>query len=103
MPATILPRRDVDVNLTYWKGANKEEVIDFSKPGAEKEYQALESRDEPYKTTVQDVRGRENEFTLDNNGFTYAKHEIEGLDACTSEEEYQKLIVPATEELVKEL
>lgn len=103
MPATLLPRRDVDANLTYWKPSCKAVEVDFSQPGAEAQFKELGTRDEAYRTTVQDVRGREDDFTLDRNGFTYVKNDIEGIDACTTDEEYEKLIVPATEKLVKEL
>lgn len=103
MPATLLPRRDVDANLTYWKTASQPVYLDFTQDGAEKKYKELDAHDESFRTTIQDVRGREDDFSLDRNGFTYVEDDIEGLDACTSEEEYQKLIVPATEKLVQKL
>lgn len=103
MPATLLPRRDIDASLTYWKAAVKPVSLDFTQPDAETRFKALNSLDEAFKVTVQDVRGREGEFSLERNGFAYAKHTIEGLQALTSEEEIEKAIVPETEKLVKEL
>lgn len=89
--------------MTYWKPESTPVVLDFTKPGAEDKYKELEARDDTHRTIVQDVRGREGDFSLERNGFTYVKDDIEGLDACTSEEEYEKLIVPATEKLIQKL
>lgn len=103
MPATLLPRRDVDASLTYWKPASKPVALDFTAPDANTKYKELDANDESYRTTVQDIRGREDDFSLERNGFVYVKNELDGLEACTTEEEFEKLIIPATEKLVKEL
>lgn len=103
MPATLLPRRDVDTSLTYWKSASKPVVLDFTAPGADIKYKELDANDESHKITVEDIRGREDDFNLERNGFVYVKNKVEGLETCTTEEEFEKLIIPATERLVKEL
>ncbi|KAJ7740014.1 hypothetical protein DFH07DRAFT_892184 [Mycena maculata] len=101
--ATQTPR-DVETSLTYWKHVDEPLVeIDFTQPEAEVRYDALDKLDEAHKVTVHDARGSEDKFTLDRNGFTYVKDPIAGLEACTTEEEIQKLVVSATEELVKKV
>lgn len=103
MPGTLLSRRDVDTSLNFWKAAAEPVNLDFTQPGAETRFKALGSLNEPAKLTVQDARGQEDEFNLERNGFVYAKHKIEGLEALTSEEEIEKAVIPETENLVKRL
>lgn len=102
MPATLLPRRDVDASFTYWNG-NSAVNLDFTLPETEKRYEELTGKSRSVELTVQDVRGREDEFSLERNGFAYVKHPVDGFDASASEDEIYKLLIPATEKLVQEM
>jgi hypothetical protein len=56
---------------------------------------------EPHGVVIKDVRGRENEYSLDNNGFQFYKHqsvEKEFLDDAQIKEQYYK----ETEQLLKD-
>ncbi|KAH9815251.1 hypothetical protein DFH28DRAFT_969139 [Melampsora americana] len=52
---------------------------------------------------IEDIRGFENEFKLDVHGFSYEKDKVIGLDECKNDQEYDKLLRPAAEKLVKKI
>lgn len=103
MPATIIEPRHVDASLTYFSGKDQSYTIDFTQPGAEDYHGSVESNIDTRPVKVKDARGAESEFSLNTNGFVYAKHKIDGLEDCKTEEDVQALIVPETEKLVKEV
>lgn len=61
----------------------------------------------PVTTTVTDVTGSEDSFTLDQNGFQYLKHVSEfasqGKEAFADEEKSQKEYFAECEELLKDV
>ena len=62
-----------------------------------------ETYDRPFEVhpvTVRDVRGKENEYTLDKNGFQFYKHTSEEKD-FKDDEEIKALYYPETENLLK--
>ncbi|EGG06156.1 uncharacterized protein MELLADRAFT_63470 [Melampsora larici-populina 98AG31] len=52
---------------------------------------------------IKDIRGFEKEFQLNVNGFEYVKDQVKGLESCKTDEEYEALLKPAAEKLVKEM
>ncbi|KAF8166670.1 hypothetical protein K438DRAFT_1921484 [Mycena galopus ATCC 62051] len=103
MPAAIIEPRHVDTNLTYFGGPDKAVAIDFTQPDSETRFGSVEKLTEHCDVKIQDARGVEDKFSLDTNGFVYVKHKIDGFESCTTEEEYKNLIIPATEQLVKDV
>ncbi|KAJ4411334.1 hypothetical protein N0V82_009023 [Gnomoniopsis sp. IMI 355080] len=103
MPATIIESRPVEASLTYFNGKDPNYTIDFTYPGGEERHSAFEKNIESFPVKIQDARGIESQFSLQENGFVYAKQKIDGLEDCKTEEEIQALVVPATEQLVKEV
>lgn len=67
-----VPKRDVKTTLKYWRPqpGNKVET-NFRKPDAEKSYDEREENQVPTLVTIHDVRGRESDFTLEENVFQY--------------------------------
>lgn len=103
MPGPV-STRDVNTTLEYWKPAPGNKVtIDFTQPGAEQQFDKLAEAKDPRDVTISDVRGHEDSFSLDHNGFQYVNHPVAELEACTSEEDFAKVLLPATEELVRNL
>lgn len=105
MSATTVATRDVETSLTYFNYQSEKSLeIDFTKPGSDVSYGNLQKLSESYKVTVHDARGKEDQFSLEKNGFVYAKHDMDAqLAACKTEEEVKDLLVPATEQLVKDV
>ncbi|KAJ9197001.1 hypothetical protein DTO166G4_2598 [Paecilomyces variotii] len=97
-------RRDVTTELVYWKPAPGKVIsTDFTTPGGEERFNALESLRTTHPVTIHDIRGQENDFTLDRNGFQYIHHEVPGLKDCSNEDLVAALLIPETETLVQKL
>ncbi|CAN8102037.1 unnamed protein product [Discula destructiva] len=101
MPATIIEPRHVEATLEYHSGPEKSLEVDFTQPDGESKMDSFKK--EPLRTTITDCRGMEENFTLETNGFTYAKHKVAGLENCTTDEEITALLVPATQQFVQEM
>ncbi|KAK0510643.1 hypothetical protein JMJ35_007075 [Cladonia borealis] len=56
---------------------------------------------EPLDVVVQDIRGREDQFTLDKNGFQIYRHESKEKD-FTDDEQIKSVYYPETEQLLKD-
>lgn len=97
-------KRGVRSDLVYWKRLNEPfEPLDFTIPGTEKRYDELSKLDESHEILIHDVRGEEATFTLDRNGFQYVQHKVKELDSCENEDQIKETLLPATEELVKQV
>lgn len=57
---------------------------------------------EPHDVTVHDVTGRENEFTLDGNGFQFHRHTSVEKDFL-DDEQIKAQYYPETEQLLKDV
>ncbi|KAF2764963.1 hypothetical protein EJ03DRAFT_369989 [Teratosphaeria nubilosa] len=103
---TVEPKvtRDVDTELNYWARpvpGNALEV-DFTTGDGQQKAKDIAEASKLYPVKIHDIRGRESECSLYRNGFEYVHQEVPGLSNATSEEEIKKLLVPATEQLVKD-
>lgn len=89
--------------MTYFNGEDPNYTIDFTYPGGEERHDVVEKKIEKSPVKIHDARGIESQFSLQNNGFVYARHKVDGLEDCKTEEDIQALVVPATEQLVKDM
>lgn len=103
MSAAVITPRHVHAPLSYFGGPDTAVEIDFTRPDSEAQNAAAEKKQEQFPTKIQDARGIEDTFNLENNGFVYAKHKVGELANCTTEDEITALLVPATEKLVQDL
>lgn len=103
MPAAIVGSRHVDASLNYFNGKDQSYTIDFTQPGAEALGSSIDKNVDTRLVNIKDARGIESQFSLNTNGFVYAKHKIDGFEDCTTEEDIQGLVVPETEKLVREV
>lgn len=78
-------------------------VIDFTKPDGEEKAAAFDRNRGHHKISVQDLRGREDDMKLFENGFSYVHHAVEALKDCETEEKITEVLLPATEDLVKKV
>ena len=67
--AAVLSPRDVSTTLNYFKALDNETPRRYVEPPAGKSGSNVGS--DPHPAVVHDVRGREAEFSLDNNGFQF--------------------------------
>lgn len=96
--------RNVDTELIFWRRpADLCLVSDFTKVGREEGMAAMKNLEEEHRIQVHDVRGHESDFSLQQNGFQYAWHEIPELGGAADESQVEQFIIPQTEELVKKL
>jgi hypothetical protein len=97
-------KHDVSTQLKFPPScAEKLKIIDFTRPEGAKEYDDYEKADVTHDVVIHDVRGEEQNYTLDRNGFQYVKHEVEQLKGCATEEQIKEVLLLATEELVKQV
>ncbi|CAI7567149.1 unnamed protein product [Penicillium bialowiezense] len=102
-PAKV-PAKHVETDLMFWRRP----TIDDDVKGPSKENtECIANEEHPldgaHRVSVQDIRGQESAFTLDRNGFTYVNHEIAELDQASNEQCMRDIIIPKTEELVRDL
>jgi hypothetical protein len=102
--ASTVGKRDVIAALTYWRRIPGQSVTtDFTTPGGEQRFAELDRYDETHTSLIHDIRDHEDEYTLQKNGFQYVRHQVHGFDRSMSENEIERLLVPATQKLVEEL
>jgi hypothetical protein len=94
----------ITAELNYWKPLNTAEyVLDFTLPGAENIMGTLEALDESHKVLIHNIRRAEKTFSLDVNGFQYAHHPVLGVKNWSDEAHVIEILLPETENLVKEM
>ena len=89
---------DVPTQLNYYKdpGDGSEPAPTYvGKP------ETYERPFEPLDVVVQDIRGREDQFTLDKNGFQIYRHESQEKD-FTDDDQIKAVYYPETEQLLKD-
>lgn len=64
---------------------------------------AMKEPDERHPVCIQDIRGHEARFTLEQNGFQYVRHQTAGLENAADEKIVKSVIIPQTEELVQQM
>jgi hypothetical protein len=78
-------------------------VVDFTKNRPEECMAAMKVPDEKHLVQVQDIRGRETQFTLNQNGFQYVSHDVPGLDKARRPDTCRTVLIPETEKLVQQM
>lgn len=97
-------KRNITTLLNYWKRLETPSVsVDFSAPGAQERLDGLSNLDDAHRVLIHDVRGEESKYTLEHNGFQYVHHHVKELEGCSNEEQLREVLLPATEELVKQM
>ncbi|KAI1392452.1 uncharacterized protein F4822DRAFT_391100 [Hypoxylon trugodes] len=97
-PSVSLPH-DVDTVLNYFKpneDGSPPEPTYTDKP------ETYERPTSPHPIHITDVSGRENEYTLDKNGFQYHKHVAQEKDFA-DDEHIKAVYYPETEQLLKDV
>lgn len=93
----------------YVGSSTREELVfDFNLPETKQRYESEVAKRLDVALDIEDIRGREADFTLFRNGFQYVRHELPpGLQseaaANYTEEEVAAVLVAPTENLVKEM
>lgn len=96
--------KHVDAELSFWRRSDDQPVIaDFTKGRPEECMASMDRMNETHCVHVQDIRGREAQFTLDRHGFQYVLHDMPELDGIVDEAHVKTVIVPKTEQLVREV
>lgn len=96
--------RDIDTYLVYWKQPEEKAVVsDFTQRRPEECIAAMKSHDEVRAVRVEDVRGREAQFALEQNGFQYVQHDMPELQGAMDGKNVESVIIPKTEKLVQQL
>ncbi|KAJ6117093.1 hypothetical protein N7512_006818 [Penicillium capsulatum] len=96
--------KHVNAELVFWRHPDHQPVIsDFTKSNPEECMAAGKKLDERHCVHVQDLRGRESQFTLNRHGFQYVEHAMPGLDKVEDEEHVKNVIIPKTEQLVQQV
>jgi hypothetical protein len=103
--AHIFEKQDVVTDINFWKRlAEPSKIKDFRLSEAEKEAEKEKEKnehDDPRQVTIHDIRGEEQNYTLLKNGFQFVQHEVPELKEGADSEEVKRILVPATEQLVK--
>jgi hypothetical protein len=96
--------KHVDAELVFWRRLKDQRLVtDFTRAKPEECMAAMKEPDEKHLVQVQDIRGQEACFTLEQNGFQYVWHEISGLEDAADEKAVTSVITPKTEELVRRM
>lgn len=97
-------QKDVVTELVFWaRPEGQPFVSDFTKVKPEVCMAAMKKEEEKHMVTVHDIRGQESHFTLDRNGFQYVQHDIPGMDRAEDPTHVETVIIPQTEELVRNM
>ncbi|KAJ5673403.1 hypothetical protein N7507_002530 [Penicillium longicatenatum] len=100
MEATM--QKDVVSELVFWARPDTQPFVsDFTKERPEECMAAMKKPEEKHMVTVHDMRGQESQLTLDEHGFQYVQHDIPGLDRAEDSTHVETVIIPQTEELVR--
>ncbi|KAL1962580.1 hypothetical protein VTN77DRAFT_9373 [Rasamsonia byssochlamydoides] len=97
-------KKDIQTELVYWKRLEgRSATIDFTQPGGEQRFAELATYEERHPVRIHDIRGEESNYTLDKNGFQYVRHDVPELDDWSDEEKVKEILIPKTEELVRQV
>jgi hypothetical protein len=97
-------RHNIMTELNYWKQLEHASVsVDFTAPDGQERFSQLSKLNQAHNVLIQDIRGEESEYTLEQQGFQYVQHKITGLKDWSNKDEVTAVLIPATEQLVKEM
>ncbi|KAJ5167292.1 uncharacterized protein N7482_006073 [Penicillium canariense] len=100
----VAATKDVNTELAFWKRVPDQMVeVDFTKARPEECMAVIKGLDEKHPVQIQDIRGREANFTLEQNGFQYVWHDMPEIDNAADPDCIKSTIIPQTEELVRQL
>ncbi|EGG05110.1 uncharacterized protein MELLADRAFT_88185 [Melampsora larici-populina 98AG31] len=105
VPAALVPDAVLDVKTTL-RYCKKGAILEYSKEvdlGRQAHLDHLKTVQIPQPVVIEDIRGFESQFKWDVHGFSYVRDKVLGLEECKSDKEYDELLRPAAEELVKKM
>lgn len=104
-PSISSENHNVSTSLNYLKRPGPEGIkpIDSGIPESERRFAKRDGIKETQKIIIKDIRGREEDFKWDVQGFQYLHHEIDGVTDWTDPKQIREIIQPATEDLVKKM
>ncbi|EGG06558.1 uncharacterized protein MELLADRAFT_86389 [Melampsora larici-populina 98AG31] len=94
---------DVKTNLKYCDetvSLGYDPEVDLGRE-AHRDYLKRVEKSKP--VVIKDIRGSEDQFKWDVHGFAYVKDKVTGLEECKNDQDYDELLSPAAEELVKKI
>lgn len=96
--------QNMDTELVFWRRLQGQSLVtDFTKAKPEECMAAMKEPDEKHPVRVQDIRGQEARFNLEQNGFQYVWHKMSGLENAADEKVVKSVIIPQTEGLVQRM
>ena len=103
--APVKEGRDVYTTLNYTMPSGREGLkpIDSDIPEAERRNVQRKGLTDVREVLIKDIRGKEDEFTLNFQGFQFVKHQVDAVTDWTDQRQIKEIIQPATEDLVKEM
>jgi hypothetical protein len=102
---TISPssKQDIQTELNYWRGTNEPIIVDFAKPDGKQKFAEIETQHAKRPVLIHDIRGTEDQYTLETHGFQYFHDEVTELDDWTNEQKVTDTLIPKAEELVRKM
>ncbi|KAJ5682750.1 hypothetical protein N7462_005915 [Penicillium macrosclerotiorum] len=96
--------KNVQTELVFWnRMPDQQLVVDFTKASPKDCMMAITAPDQKHQVQVQDVRGQEAEFCLDQNGFQFVWHDLPEIEGAADPARVESVIIPKTEELVRKV
>ncbi|GIJ87057.1 hypothetical protein Asppvi_005959 [Aspergillus pseudoviridinutans] len=96
-------KQDIQTGLNYWGGTNDPIIIDFAKPDGKQKFAEVEKQQAKHPVLIHDIRGTEDQYTLETHGFQYFHDEVPELDDWTDEQKVTDTLIPKSEELVRKI
>lgn len=96
--------QDLEANLVFWKRLEGQTLeVDFTKAKPETCMAVMEEADQNQPVNIQDIRGTEAEYNLEQNGFQYVWHDMPELKDVAEQSQLENFILPKTEALVRQM
>ncbi|KAK9857343.1 hypothetical protein MYU51_020687 [Penicillium brevicompactum] len=94
---------DVFTTLNYMIPPGREglQPITSDAPGVERRNAQREGITDVREVVIKDLRGREDEFSLKVQGFQYVKHPVDDVTDWRNQTQVEKIVQPATKDLIK--
>ncbi|GIK05175.1 hypothetical protein Aspvir_009278 [Aspergillus viridinutans] len=96
-------KQDIQAGLNYWGGSNDPITIDFTTPEGNQKLSETEKQQAKHPVLIHDIRGSEDQYTLEKHGFQYFHDEVPELDDWTDEQKVTDTLIPKAEELVRKI
>ncbi|GFF35772.1 bifunctional solanapyrone synthase [Aspergillus udagawae] len=96
-------KQGIETELNYWEGSDDPIIIDFNTPDGKQKFAEVEKQEARHPVLIHDIRGTEDQYTLEKHGFQYFHDEVPELDDWTDEQKVIDTLIPKSEELVRKI